>query len=117
MNCIDDLHQSLIESGDIVCPFCDSQLTYVKQKPQRYDCCIIPDIINDNSKIVCRKCGVVQRIELAEEYIDFHSNKHKMKRKSVYQRKYYLNGVILNICERYNIEYHFIKRTRLIGYL
>ena len=32
MNCNSLLHE-LKEIGNIVCPFCDFQLTYVKQKP------------------------------------------------------------------------------------
>ena len=75
MNCNDELHVSLIESGDIVCPFCDFQLTHVKQKPLRYDCCENPEIINDNKMIVCRNCGIVQGYESLVDYIDFYENR------------------------------------------
>ena len=52
MNCNIDLHESLIESGDIVCPFIDFQLTYVNQKPLRYDCCDCQDIINNSGMTI-----------------------------------------------------------------
>ena len=102
MNCNIDLHESLIESGDIVCPFCDFQLTYVKQKPQdctaKYDlCCVCQEIINNNGMIVCRICGIVQGYETTREYVDFYENKHKMRRKSVYHRKYHVENVLTNL--------------------
>ena len=83
MTC-NDLHESFIELEYIVCPFCEVQLTNVKPKSLRYDCCDIPDIINDDGRVICRICCVVQGYASVEEYVDFHSNKHKLKRKSVY---------------------------------
>ena len=97
MNCNIDLHESLIESGDLVCPFCDFQLTYVKQKPLRYDCCESPEIINDNLMLVCRSCSIVQGYETSVEYVDFYENKHKMKRKSVYHRKYDISNILTDL--------------------
>ena len=102
MSC-NDLHESFIESGDIVCPLCDLQLTCVKQKPLRYDCCESPDIINDDGKMVCQICGVVQGYASVEEYVDFHSNKHKLKRKSVYHRKYYIDNTLIRLTTEYNV--------------
>ena len=32
MNCNNDVHESFIETGDIICPFCNSQLTYIEKK-------------------------------------------------------------------------------------
>ena len=32
MNCNSLLHDELKETGNIVCPFCDFQLTYIKKK-------------------------------------------------------------------------------------
>ena len=85
MNCNIELHESLIELGDIVCPFCNNKLDS-NEKPQdyllKYDSCIDrQDIINDNSMIVCRTCGTVQGYEVVKEYIDFYENRHKLKRK------------------------------------
>ena len=65
MNCNIDLHESLVESGDIVCPFCNQNLDS-DEKPQdrlaKYDlCCDYQEIINNNGMIVCRSCGIVQR--------------------------------------------------------
>ena len=119
MNCNIDLHESLIESGDIVCPFCDFQLTYVKQKPQdctaKYDlCCDCQEIINNNGMIVCRSCGIVQRYESSAEYIDFYESKHKMKRKSVYHRKYHVNNILMDITSKYNITFSVDQKNRIM---
>ena len=119
MNCNIDLHESLIEPGDIVCPFCDFQLTYVKQKPQdctaKYDlCCDCQEIINNNGMIVCRSCGIVQRYESSAEYIDFYESKHKMKRKSVYHRKYHVNNILMDITSKYNITFSVDQENRIM---
>ena len=119
MNCNIDLHESLIESGDIVCPFCDFQLTYVKQKPQdctaKYDlCCDCQEIINNNGMIVCRSCGSVHRYETSTEYIDFYESKHKMKRKSVYHRKYHINNVLLEISSSHNITFFVEQKNKIL---
>ena len=113
MNCNIDLHESFIESGDIVCPFCDFQLTYVEKKSLRYDCCNNPNIINNNGMLVCQSCGVVQGYNFVEEYIDFYKNRHKMKRKSVYHRKYHINNAILDIEQKYNIEISYHQKYKI----
>ena len=105
MNCNIDLHERLIESGDIVCPFCDFHLTYVKQKPLRYECCESPEIINDNLMLVCQSCGIVQGYDSSTEYVDFYENRHKMKRKSVYYRKYHINNVLTDLSSKYRITF------------
>ena len=84
MNCNIDLHENLIESGDILCPFCDQNLEDSDKKPQdrlvKYDlCCDRQDIINDNSMIVCRTCGTVQGYEVVKEYINVYENKQIKK--------------------------------------
>ena len=119
MNCNIDLHESLIESGDIVCPFCDFQLTYVKQKPQdctaKYDlCCDCQEIINNNGMIVCRSCGIVQRYESSAEYIDFYENKYRMKRKSVYHRKYHINNVLTDLSSKYRITFSVKQKNKIM---
>ena len=113
MNCNIDLHNELKKTGNIVCPFCDFQLTYVKQKPLKYDCCNNPNIINNNGMLVCQSCGVVQGYNFVEEYIDFYKNRHKLKRKSVYHREYHINNALLNIKEKYNIEISFSLKNKI----
>ena len=114
MNCNIDLHENLIESGDIVCSSCDFQLTYVKQKPLRYDCCESPEIINDNLMLVCRSCGIVQGYDSSTEYVDFYENRHKMKRKSIYYRKYHINNVLTDLCSKYRITFSVEQKNKIM---
>ena len=107
MNCDIELHEGLIESGDIVCPFCNNELGS-DEKPRDYSvkydlCCNRQDIINDNGMFVCQTCGIVQGYAVAKEYINFYENRHKFKRKSVYHRKYHVNNVLFNIQDKYGI--------------
>ena len=117
MNCNIELHKSLIELGDIVCPFCNNKLDS-NEKPQDYlvkydSCCDRQDIINDNSMIVCRTCGTVQGYEVVKEYIDFYENRHKLKRKSYYHREYHINNTILDIKQKYNIEISYHQKYKI----
>ena len=109
MNCDMELHESLIELGVIVCPFCIQNLGDSDEKPRDRSvkfcfCCDCQDIINDNGMIVCRSCGIVQGYETVREYVDFYENRYRMRRKSVYHRKYHINNTILDIKQKYNIE-------------
>ena len=113
MDCNFSIHNELKESGNIFCSFCNQNLEYFDEKPQdrlaKYDlCCDCQDIINDNGMLVCRSCGIVQGYKLSMEYINFYENRHKLKRKSIYHREYYINNTILDLKQKYkiNISYH-----------
>ena len=119
MNCDIELHESLIESGDIVCPFCNQNLEDSDEKPQdrlvKYDsCCDCQDIVkDDNFMFVCRKCGIVHGYELRYGYIDFYENRHKFKRKSIYHREYHIKNVILDIERKYNMEISYHQKKKI----
>ena len=119
MNCNIELHESLIESGDIVCPFCDQNLEDSDEKPQdcsaKYDsCCESSEIINDNLMLVCRSCGSVHRYETSTEYVDFYENKYRMKRKSVYHRKYHINNVLTDLSSRSRITFSVVQKNKIM---
>ena len=113
MNCNNDVHESFIETGDIICPFCNSQLTYIEKKPLKYDCCNNQNIINNKGMLVCKSCGVVQGYNFVEEYIDFYKNRHKLKRKSVYHREYHINYAIMDVKKKYNIEISYHQERKI----
>ena len=119
MNYNIELHESLIESGDIVCPFCDQNLEDSDEKPRdrlaKYDlCCDCQDIINNDGMIVCRSCGIVQGYETAREYVDFYENKYTMKRKSVYHRKYHINNVLTDLSLKYRITFSVVQKNKIM---
>ena len=114
-----ELHESLIESGDIVCPFCNQNLEDSDEKPQdrlaKYDlCCDCQDIFNDNGMIVCRSCGIVQGYKTAREYVNFYENRHRMKRKSVYHRKYHINNILMDISTKHNITFSVEQKNNIM---
>ena len=117
MNCDMELHEGLIELGDVVCPFCKRTLEDEKPRDRSvkyYLCCDCQDIINDNGKIVCRSCGVVQGYKTAREYINFYENIHRMKRKSVYHRKYHLNNILMDISTEHNITFSVEQKNKIM---
>ena len=95
MNCNKIIHKELKKIGQVCCPFCDKQLMDVNVN-KRLRCCQNPDLINDN-EIVCRNCGIVQGYEPVREFIDFYENRNKLRRKSVYHRKYHIIKIILDM--------------------
>ena len=119
MNCDMELHESLIESGDIVCPFCNQNLGDSDEKPRDrsakfYFCCDCQDIINDNGLIVCRSCGIVQGYKIAREYVDFYENRYRMRRKSVYHRKYHLNNILMDFSTKHNMTFSVEQKNKIM---
>ena len=90
-----ELHKELVNMEEVVCPFCNKQISKHTKKTEQ--CCNQPEIVNDNNMLVCKKCGVVNGYKPLIEFVDFHSNKHRFYRKSVYQRKYHIKNIINNI--------------------
>ena len=78
---------------------------------QEQFCCDQPDIIEDNSEIVCKNCGIVQGYKTVKNFIDFHENKFKFRRKSVYHRKYHIENIILDL----NIKMSRADMERIYG--
>ena len=112
-----ELHEGLIELGDVVCPFCKRTLEDEKPRDRSvkyYLCCVCQDIINDNGLIVCRSCGVVQGYKTAREYVNFYENIHRMKRRSVYHRKYHLNNILMDISTKHNITFSVEQKNKIM---
>ena len=109
----------MIESGDIVCPFCDQNLEDSDEKPQdrltKYDsCCESPEIINDNLMLVCLSCGSVHRYETSTEYVDFYESKHLIKRKSVYHRKYHISNILTDLSVQNKIVISVEQKNKIL---
>ena len=117
MNCDMELYEGLIEFGYVVCPFCKQTLE--DEKPQErfakyYLCCDCQDIINNDGVFVCRSCGIVQGYKTAREYVNFYENRHRMKRKSIYHRKYHLNNILMDIGTKHNITFSFEQKNKIM---
>ena len=103
MDCDSTLHNGLQEMGELICPFCKFQFDFIKQSEYDLLCCDEQDIINDNDKKVCKNCGIVHGYQLSKKYVNFYENRHRFVRKSVYDRKYYIDKRLLDIRCKYSI--------------
>ena len=112
MDCNIDIHDELINCGEISCPFCDKILDSNK-KPKDDLCCDNQDVINEDGMLVCQNCGVVQGYNYVKEYVDFYKNRHRFIRKSVYHREYHINNILLNIEEKYNIKISNCQKQKI----
>ena len=115
MNCNSKIHNEIETLGGIFCPFCDRKLEDSYEKPQdRYDCCDSPDMINDNGMLVCRICGIVQQYESSTEYVDFYENIRKIRRKSVYHRKYHVSNILTGLSIKHNITISVFHKSKIL---
>ena len=80
--------------GEFTCPLCDKQLENYMCVQNDDSCCDNKELINDNGKNVYKNCGKVYGYDIASEFIDFYENMNKIKRKSVYHRKYHTENIL-----------------------
>ena len=117
MDCEIGIHVAFIELKQNICPFCKQLLEDEKKCDiieEYYLCCDCQDIINDNGMIVCRSCGIVQGYKTAREYVDFYENRYRMRRKSVYHRKYHLNNILMDISTKHNITFSVEQKNKIM---
>ena len=109
MSCNKVIHEELSN----LCPFCYKQIRSRKKMKTMIVCCDNQDIINNKGEVVCKNCGVVQYIKYYKDYIDFNENKFKIRKKSVYIRKYHLNNTLEDICQKNQIQLLKIDQERI----
>ena len=96
--CNKKIHELLIQEDYVNCFFCIKQIQD-PGKPERYFCCESMRLIKDKL-LVCKKCGQVHDYLTADEYVDFYENRYRIKRKSVYYRKYHINNTLKAIAQK-----------------
>ena len=112
MYCDKSIHFYLYEENYVQCPFCYNQIQ--KSNAKKYSCCEKMTLINDNTAIICNKCGTLIQCLPCNEYIDFYENMYKLKRKAVYNRKYHLQNRITNLCLLNNITISYKDRQKIL---
>ena len=50
--------------------------------------------------LVCINCGQVHDYLTADEYVDIYENRHKIRKTSVYHRKYHIISVMNDIAQK-----------------
>ena len=113
MNCNIVLHKELIKDGYVECPFCNEMIGESSVKKET--CCDYQDIIkNNNGANVCQSCGIVQGYASVDEYVDFYENRYRIKRKSVYNRKYHINNVLTELSLKNKITYSVEQKNNIM---
>ena len=106
-----EIHEELVHMEEVICPFCNEQIS--KHTKKLDQCCSEPYLVNNNT-IVCKKCGTVQGYTPLIEYVDFHQNKHRFYRKSVYQRKYHIENIINNVALKNNFQISVKNKDKIL---
>ena len=111
MNCNNQVHEQLQNEGEPMSPFCDQLLAKVEKTDD--PCCNKKEIETVNGAQTCINCGVVYCYDYKLEYFDFYDNLYRIKRKSIYQRKYHIENVLNSIsCEK-NFQLTFNHREQI----
>ena len=110
--CDKEVHELLIQESHVNCIFCNKQIQD-PGKPKRYFCCKNMKLIKDNL-LECENCGQVHDYLTADEYIDFYENRHRIKRKSVYHRKYHIINVMNDIAQTNGIQIGYYNRENIL---
>lgn len=111
MCCNYQIHESLKNMEEFTCPFC-GQILVESDKVVEL-CCGEQDIENVNGMNVCLNCGSVHGYVYVDEYIDFYENMYRIRRKSIYHRKYHIENVLNSICFDNRVELTHDQRDRI----
>ena len=114
MNCEIGIHEAFIELKQNICPFCKQPLEDEKKCDEKYYCCDCREIVINNGCIVCKNCGIVQGYKKAKEFINFYENLYRIRRKSIYHRKYHLNNILMDIGTKYNITFSVEQKNKIM---
>ena len=117
MDCEIGIHEAFIELKQNICPFCKQPLEDEKKCDiieEYYLCCDCREIVINNGYIVCKNCGIVQGYKKAKEFINFYENLYRIRRKSVYHRKYHLNNILMDIGTKYNITFSVKQKNKIM---
>ena len=117
MDCEIGIHEAFIELKQNICPFCKQPLEDEKKCDiieEYYLCCDCREIVINNGYIVCKNCGIVQGYKKAKEFINFYENLYRIRRKSIYHRKYHLNNLLMDIGIKYNITFSVEQKNKIM---
>ena len=94
--CNKNIHDELIDIGESECPYCCNELL-IKGDTSSDPCCDNEQIVNIDGIRVCVDCGIVHTFISKDDYIDFYENIYRIRRKSIYIRKYHIENSLNNL--------------------
>ena len=107
MDCNSD---ELKNMGESTCPFCEQLIEEVSKVVET---CDEKELENINCINTCVNCGLVHGDVYVTEYFDFYDNMHKIRLKSVYNRKYHIENVMNSISFENNIKLTNHERNKI----
>ena len=110
MSCNSQIHDELKNMGEGSCIFCN-ELLYAGDNFVDH-CCDKQDILEDAYSTVCQNCGT-QSYKYTSNYIDFYENMHRIRRRSIYHRKYHIDNVLNDICYENKITLTYKQRDKI----
>ena len=119
--CDGNIHNELISMDEFECPFCNEFL--IKGNISYDSCCDSSHIVEIQGMDVCIECGLVINSISKSDYIEFYENLFRIRRKSIYIRKYHIENSLKNLLVKYNIELTYNQRDKIykifeqIGYI
>ena len=111
MFCDLNIHEDMRNSGTLMCSICNMVLLEFNKKSVQ--CCSKQSILYNNSTYTCANCGLVHDCGYVSEFTDYYANLHRIRRKSIYQRKYHIETVMNNICFKNRIDLTHDQRDRI----
>ena len=112
MDCNSQIHDELKSTGECNCPFCDQQLMEANKAVE--SCCSDQNMETINGMNTCGlNCGLVHGYDYIPEYFDFHKNMYKIRKKSIYHRKYHIKNVINCISSENYIPLTYYQRDNI----
>ena len=110
--CDTNIHNDLINMEESMCPYCD-QLLITESNNEAIPCCEDQYIVNNDNVNICLKCGSVHGYDDISEFIDFYDNIYKIRRKSVYHRKYHIENILNDLLVDQRVELTHNQRDRI----
>ena len=95
MDCNTQIHDELKNMMEFTCPFCDQQLAEVDEVDEL--CCDEQELENIDGMNTCVNCGSVLGYVFVDKCINIYENMYKIRKKSVYCRRYYIENVMNSI--------------------
>lgn len=95
-------HDAFRNLGNVVCSICDKQLQgqVVKNEP----CYVMMEEENVDGAYVCKNCGKDNGYEVAIEFVDYYNNCFRIVHKSVYQRSFHIDDILMDLSCEFNIK-------------
>ena len=111
MDCNTQIHDELTNMMESTCPFCDQQLVEVDKAVE--PCCGEQNMKNIDGMNRCVNCGSILGYVFVDKRIDLYENMYKIRKKSVYCRKYHIENVMNSISFENNTELTHSQRDRI----